>query len=379
VSERKQRSGGIPKDFKMTEKYKINSTSNQSARVEDRELSRTQNTRRILRCDLIDNHKDSAASVKATILHQKSVLKGQFEDISAEPLSKLTAGEIGKLILDSAETKKLYEELRNLFEIHESKGVPSGKKEVVVGYDNEIFQVDAKRAGYIKRLVEQGHSEEVWKELVQADPSLASKLSSARIHEDRKKHLNSFKETLTRTDLKEEYWQHFFEKNIWIFGYGLNYQILKTVSGQPVYGGQTLQGDGANKGDFLNSTQGLAKFTVLVEIKKPQTPLLQNKAYRNDTFSPSEDLSGGVSQLRVNGRTWEVEGSRTDKNRETLKQNGIDTINPKLILVIGNTGQLANQSQKISFELFRRGQNDLEILTFDEIFERAKFIVDHEV
>jgi hypothetical protein len=81
----------------------------------------------------------------------------------------------------------------------------------------------------------------------------------------------------------------------------------------------------------------------------------------------------------VNGRTWEVEGSRTDKNRETLKQNGIDTINPKLILVIGNTGQLANQSQKISFELFRRGQNDLEILTFDEIFERAKFIVDHEV
>jgi len=32
-----------------------------------------------------------------------------------------------------------------------------------------------------------------------------------------------------------------------------------------------------------------------------------------------------------------------------------------------------------SFELFRRDSRNVEIVTFDELFERAKFIVEHKV
>ncbi|QQR80995.1 MAG: DUF4263 domain-containing protein [Deltaproteobacteria bacterium] len=49
-----------------------------------------------------------------------------------------------------------------------------------------------------------------------------------------------------------------------------------------------------------------------------------------------------------------------------------------MILIIGNTNQLNDRMKRESFEMFRRGQRDLEILTFDEIYERAKFIVHHD-
>ncbi len=72
----------------------------------------------------------------------------------------------------------------------------------------------------------------------------------------------------------EGWWQRFFEDNKWIFGYGLNYQILRQEADQPHYGGTNLQGRGAQRGDFLTATLGDIGFTVLVEIKTPKTTLL---------------------------------------------------------------------------------------------------------
>lgn len=168
-----------------------------------------------------------------------------------------------------------------------------------------------------------------------------------------------------------------FENNNWIFGYGLNYRILKTVTDQPHYGGVVIEGVGANKGDFLSATQGTLKFTVLVEIKRANTKLLESKEYRNDVVLPSEDLIGGVSQLRVNGRTWEQQGSQVPKNRDLLEEASIYTIQPRKILVIGNTNELNNRLKRENFELFRRGQSDVEIITFDELLYRAQYIAEH--
>ncbi|MDQ3174758.1 MAG: DUF4263 domain-containing protein [Acidobacteriota bacterium] len=52
------------------------------------------------------------------------------------------------------------------------------------------------------------------------------------------------------------------------------------------------------------------------------------------------------------------------------------TVQPKGILVIGHTNQLTDVSKRNTFELFRRNVLNPEILTFDELHERAKFIVE---
>ncbi len=360
----------------MKIEYKTKSTSSVSAIVDDIELNLTVSTRRIIRPTIIHNTADHNASIKIDILHQRAIQKGEFEDISAEKLTQYKAKEIGKLSLDSEQTKMLFTHLCNLYAIFDENGVPLGDKTFNFDEDRKNIQIGSKRASVIKELIQQGHSNEVWNELVENSPDLATKLSIAHIYHTRMTALQTF-EAMLLCEHSENDWQNFFEDNTWIFGYGLDYKILKNVTEQPTYGGATYKGDGTNKGDFLAATQGYLGFTVLVEIKKSNTQLLSRKKYRNDVLLPSEDLIGGVSQLRINARTWEHEGSQSPKNRDLLEGNSIFTVQPRKILIIGNTEQLRDREMRENFELFRKGQNEVEILTFDEVYQRAKYIIDH--
>lgn len=66
-------------------------------------------------------------------------------------------------------------------------------------------------------------------------------------------------------------------------------------------------------------------------------------------------------------------GARTERNRALLPE--VFTVSPKGIVVIGKTSELDNLDKRNSFERFRREIRNPEIITYDELFERAKFIV----
>ena len=74
---------------------------------------------------------------------------------------------------------------------------------------------------------------------------------------------------------------------------------------------------------------------------------------------------------------------------ENLKSNNPDNFNlpnlyfyqPKSFLVVGSLAEFEgehgiNEDKYSSFELFRKNINNPEIITFDELYERAKFIVE---
>lgn len=359
----------------MADDYKIRSTSNVSAAVADLELSCSATTRKILRPQLVENPNNSDACVKISIVHQRKKSKDGWEDVENESLNSLKAGEIRKLHLDTAETLTLFNQLKNLFAIKQEKGVPYGEREIVVGYEGEIIRADPKRAKVIKELLDQGHSEQVWKELVIHKPDLANKLCLLRMHQNRVDALKEFHAGM-KEEKAESFWQDFFERNTWIFGFGLNYKFLRQVRAQPSYGGTKVSGSGTQRGDFLTATGAEVRFTVLVEVKKPSTALLAQE-YRNGAFPPGQELAGGVAQLQTNCRKWEIEGSRADENREILGAHNINSVQPKGILIIGNTSQLEGFAKKSSFEVFRRNLANPEVLTFDELYERAKYFVEH--
>ena len=100
------------------------------------------------------------------------------------------------------------------------------------------------------------------------------------------------------------------------------------------------------------------------------------ESYRNGAWELGEELTGGISQVQANCRRWEIDGSQAEQNREALQQGKIYTVPPKGILVVGTTGQLNNIEKRNTFELFRRNMINPEILTFDELYERAKYIVE---
>ncbi len=169
----------------------------------------------------------------------------------------------------------------------------------------------------------------------------------------------------------------FFERNKWIFGYGLKYVFLKQIVAQPQYGGGDVHGKGGQKGDYLATTEGQLKFTVLVEIKRPDTELLKSRIYRTGAWPASDELAGAIAQVQANCRKWEIEGSRSESNSEALQRQSIFTTQPKGILVIGQLDQLDDNAKRTSFELLRRSISNPEIVTFDELYQRAKFIAEH--
>ena len=197
----------------------------------------------------------------------------------------------------------------------------------------------------------------------------------------RKEQLAEFDDVMTWTAQNEFYWQQFFHTNKWIFGYGLNYVILD-VNGHPYVGGKNLEGKGSQTPDSFGITRGNVKFSVIVEIKTPDTSLLRDKEVRSGAWGISKELIDAIAQIQANVDQWNIERSRARQNLPLLE--GTHTVTPKGILVIGKLNQFKDQAGKVvqtkalTFERFRRSMTNIEILTFDELYERARFIVEQD-
>ena len=348
--------------------------------IKDFVIDETQTTRRIFKATIVDNHKDSTASVAGHIIYQRKGVKQEWDDISEIKLSELRSGDGIKFNFSCSELKKFSDILDEVYAIG-NKGISSGTKNLVVLEASKLIEIPAERKQFIKDLLDKHYGVEIWEELVSANPDLATKLANSKIQMDREKSLNEFEESM-KTEKDESYWQHFFENNQWIFGYGLKYQFLHLLQEQPNYGGTALTGKGAQKGDFLMHSAAENKFTVIVEIKKPSSQLFGYKKgtgevaeYRNGVPWLHYELVGAISQVQVNCKTWETEGATNTQNQEALGAEKIFTHEPKGILVIGHTRELDNYEKRKAFELYRRNINNPEIITFDEIYERAKYIV----
>lgn len=191
---------------------------------------------------------------------------------------------------------------------------------------------------------------------------------------DRKGKAQKFEEAITTHATDEDWWQNYFETNKWIFGYGLNYQILKQEQTQANYGGTRVDGKGGQRGDFLVSTIGKVSFTVLVEIKTPNANLLQGtKEIRSGAWSLSKSLIDAISQIQSNIQTWDKQGSEQPNNRD--KFENIFTIQPKGIIVIGSLEEFGKErSKRETFQRFRKSIHGIDIITFDELLYRAKYI-----
>lgn len=343
-------------------------------------LHETTTTRRIFIARINDNSQKVALqqTVSGIIVHQRKGRDDNWEDVESINLNKLKAGEGVKLDIKSEQTKRFYDALTELYTLS-SQGVQLGRTEYTVGKSSEIIKAPAERQDFITKLLEANHGEDVWNQLISCDPELATRLSLAQVQSNRQKALDEFQENLTKNN-DESYWQKFFEENPWIFGYGLKYKFLNLIDSQPNYGGTNYTGKGGQRGDSLLNSEAEIKFTVLVEIKRPDTPILslrKRDPYRNGAYLLSSELIGGVSQIQVNCKTW-LRKSVEPENNDPLSADNIYTVNPRGIVVIGNTSQFGGERNKIeTFEIFRNELNNPEVITFDELFERAKFIVEH--
>lgn len=100
------------------------------------------------------------------------------------------------------------------------------------------------------------------------------------------------------------------------------------------------------------------------------------KEIRRGAWSLSKELTDALSQIEANRSAW-LENSKQPYNMDTLETERVYTVQPKGIIVIGSLSQVAElRTKRDTFERFRKSIHGVEILTFDELLHRARFIVD---
>lgn len=214
------------------------------------------------------------------------------------------------------------------------------------------------------------------------DNNLSYEQLEQLLENSKRKSLEEFKELLDKNDISESTWQHFFEENMWIFaGISLKLFFINGIIPQANIGIPNALGQGSPEVDIL----GINDYTTLVELKTPNTPIFtetKRNTARTNTWSFSPEFIDGISQC-----LGQKENLIENKNK-ILKDPSGNIINgstqdPKSIFIIGNKKKefpnvLRKENDKIkadTFERYRRNSKNIDIITYDELYERAYYIV----
>lgn len=199
----------------------------------------------------------------------------------------------------------------------------------------------------------------------------------------KEKSLQEFKTLLDNDNTSENEWQKFFEDNHWIFaGISLKLFFQKDIIPQADIGTPDTRGQGSPISDMVC----IDKYATLVELKKHTTPIFTNthrNTARTNTWSFSPDFIDGISQCLA--QKQDLIENYKHKNFVTRSGKRVysEAQDPKVIFIIGRydkeipdaKNDMNDKIKADTFERYRRDCRNVEIITYDELYERACYIV----
>jgi hypothetical protein len=185
---------------------------------------------------------------------------------------------------------------------------------------------------------------------------------------------------------KEEDWEIFFKANKWILGLNIDVRFVRDFYYQANIGIQNTISKGSPHGDML----GINDYTSLVEIKTPFTKIFTNRkkeTARTNTWSFTDFFIDGISQCLAQKSEADKRLKSKDiidDEKKVVDQNKIRTRDIKSVFIIGNKSleipedsmDLEIQTKRDTLELFRRNNRNVEIITYDELYEKTKKIIE---
>jgi hypothetical protein len=108
----------------------------------------------------------------------------------------------------------------------------------------------------------------------------------------------------------------------------------------------------------------------LIEIKTPKARLL-GSSYRDGVYNVSSEMTGAIQQVLV------YRQSLVDERDKLLTDHpNLESFSPRCVVLIGHAKkELTEKRNRQAFELFRQQLVDVEIVTYDEMFERTRRLV----
>ena len=326
---------------------------------------------------IVDNEKAPDAAVRGTFAYQKKGSNDEWVEIKTGTLSNIKKDEGIQLPLHSAEVLKLFKGLSDLYAIHTQHGIPRGEHKFVSAEEslrglvdisdhnlNSVKELGAEALGrLIKWAAGRSDLTDVLAALEELEPEVLASLSLAtglRVFRD----VDQIWGNNTEND-DEEFWQKTLLENTILLEELFVFPVV-LVEDKAYVGGKALNNKGGRVVDYLAKNR-LTQNAILIEIKTPCTPLLGSE-YRSGIFRPSKHLSGAIMQVLDYRRSFT---QRVDVIAREAQED-IESCEPPCLVLLGNAeNELDTREKRRSFELFRRQFKGVEIMTFDELFEKT--------
>lgn len=290
------------------------------------------------------------------------------------------------VVLNREGSNKLIDLVRNLDSIPVTGNTTSRVDDDVLtrilGDQSELQRLYKQNPGAIQALVETETSAAEIKEL--KNRRVVVETMQSWLDDD-----EAFAEAKDEAGGAEKAWQNLLEANPWVLGVGLGGRLYTTWDEgklEQTVRGANLQTSGKRADAFLVSN-GLLRSVALAEIKHPDTPLLSQAQYRSDVYAISHEFSGAIAQAQETVRAAKESLAGWISERDAEGGNtgdGAYLVEPRSFLVIGSMSELfSSKGNRIdakfrSFESFRSNLKSPEVLTFDELVERARWNVELE-
>ena len=363
-----------------THSVEVVSTSSVTADTSPVVLNQTDSLRFRFLPTLVTNEKDPQKSVSGKLVYERKPRKEHSFPTDKVSRKSIKTGEWMELQLNTSETYELFCGLKQLYELYDNMGViPYGvatyaRVDSTFRHFLSIIQNDPSAARMIGNAENFDLVKTLLRLITQTESLESLKKSLMELQDENLQHLTTTLNieklqrvaTLMEENLdnnSEEFWQTtVFKENQWVLA-----QVFAcpcTIFSDKAYvGGKGVDNSGGNLCDFIYQNR-LSQNVALIEIKTPCTDIIGN-SYRG-TYSFSHELSGAVNQV-LNYR------DNLTKSYYTLcHQNAsqFEVLSPKCVVVIGKLESM-DSTQIAAFENFRNSLNNVQILTFDELYQRV--------
>ncbi|MEV6105848.1 Shedu anti-phage system protein SduA domain-containing protein [Streptomyces sp. NPDC051940] len=355
-------------------------------------------TNRMITDFLLDDRPQVATLCNVTLIHKDGALSPRIKlwkrdktkvarTVAREAIPGAEAAQIVKALVDTSDVHENFWKVIGFLQSCVGLQIPASSLQVTVGDEAELARL---LSGQDRTTLLEAVRTAIGGALTEADiRRISNRKSQLQRFSRLLKDPEYFESQRNKAAGPEAVWQGFFEENPWIFGYGLNLVACEPLDDgklERITAGANIFTGAGKRSDAVMRSKGFISSLLLCEIKIHTTPLLARTPYRPpDVYHVSTDVVGAVAQVQKTAhkalRLVRDELHRLYRDDGTPTGTEISTARPRQVLVIGSLSEFTdsgatNPERITSFEQYRRSLQDIEVITFDELYERARFIVE---
>jgi hypothetical protein len=303
--------------------------------------------------------------IRGRLIRQRRISKDdKWKDDKSIHIRDLKKGEGFNIELKTSAVAEFYQAIRKLASILKKQGVQYGEKEYTVTDAESLVITDKNILGYIKKILAEGYSNEVWSQLAEDEPDLLTKLSIARVQEEKKKVVEEFKERLTKGEYSEttgdNSWQKWIFEQNWLFGNNYQKPIEKAkinlLGIMPDYLFPTLDG-----------------FVDILEIKLPSENVILEDLNHKGSWKWCGVTNEAIGQV-VNYLA-ELDRMRLDIERELRKEFELELLilKPRAYILIGDSLNWTTE-KKEGLRNLNSSLHEITVITYRDLCDRAEHL-----